>query len=42
MNQSERRNFLIQSLLEESREYRGMQIPSDSTCLLYTSDAADE
>ena len=31
MNQSERRNFLIQSLLEESREYRGMQIPSDST-----------
>ena len=31
MNQSERRNILIQSLLEESREYRGMQIPSDST-----------
>ena len=31
MNQSERRNFLIQSLLEESRGYRGMQIPSDST-----------
>lgn len=31
MNQSERRNFLIQSLLEESREYRGIQIPSDST-----------
>ena len=33
MNQSERRNFLIQSLLagRESREYRGMQIPSDST-----------
>ena len=26
MNQSERRNFLIQSLLEESREYRGMII----------------
>ena len=36
MNQSERRNFLIQSLLEESREYRGMQIPTapgrDSFC----------
>lgn len=31
MNQSERRNFLIQSLLDESQEYHDLQIPSDST-----------
>ncbi len=42
MNQSERRNFLIQSLLEESREYRGMQIPSDSTGQRQLLRGADE
>ncbi len=30
MNQSERRRFLIQELLQESRDYRGMEIPADS------------
>lgn len=29
MNQSERRTYLIHSLLEEDRRYRGMQIPAD-------------
>ena len=29
MNQSERRAYLIRSLLEEDRRYRGMQIPAD-------------
>ena len=30
MNQSERRLFLIQSLLKENPEYRGMRIPADT------------
>ena len=31
MNQSEQRRFLIQSLLNERAEYRGMDIPADAT-----------